>query len=361
VDYITNVYNTETTVTLPAGEITITATYKEEDNNNGNNNENVPLFSWNMEAGDVVLDEGSAQQDLTNHNSVTTGGTEPNPPGYGSVGAVLNGTNQYFSLSNSDYGNRALNGTDSDGTIYIAFRPDVISSKSHELFSFYKPISGERQLNIDIVNGQAKILLGYNEGNSIQQVKIYHTFSAGEDIIIALSLDASTKEYTFIAKDVDDNTYYSTTESTTPLQGTYNTGTSDLTIGSRSDLASAGFADGTLYWVRVYDEAHSEEKMKEIMENEIQTQKGETYQESLTKNELKAFPNPSTGIFTFNIEDIALEYVKVTDASGRNIKPEIVSNADKMSINISGNPDGLYFISFKTNDGIFSTKVLLKN
>jgi hypothetical protein len=354
VGYVSNVRNSVTTVTLPASDITIKATYKEE----GEAEEETLVFNWNMEAENVILDEGSAQQDLTNNGSVTTGGAEPNPPGYGRVGAIFNGTDQYLSLKNSDYGDRALNGTDKDGTIYVALKPSSISN--HAFFwSLYSVYTG-RQLALTLDYGKP-IFYFANASGGYSEVEISYTFSAEDEIIIALSLDAATKNYTFIAKDINNNEYHSVTQSDEELTGDYNSTETDLVIGGRSDLFSSWFYDGIIYWVRVYDEAHSEEKMKEIMDNEIRTQEGETYQKSITHNELKAFPNPSTGIFSFDIEDIAFEYVKVTDASGRNIKPEIVSITNKTIVDISGSPDGLYYITFKTDDRIITSKVLLQN
>jgi hypothetical protein len=79
------------------------------------------VHEFNFEAADITDNEGTDGSDLTNNNTVSTGGTEPDPPGYGSVGASFNGTNQYFSLSNADYGaTTVLTGTDNEGTIIVA-------------------------------------------------------------------------------------------------------------------------------------------------------------------------------------------------------------------------------------------------
>ncbi len=55
---------------------------------------------WDFEPGTITTDlQGNA--DLVNHGDIAneTAGTEPSPPGYGSYGVVLNGTDQYFSIS----------------------------------------------------------------------------------------------------------------------------------------------------------------------------------------------------------------------------------------------------------------------
>jgi hypothetical protein len=354
IEGVADVNSPTTTITMPAGNAAVTAVFEDAF---------LPLFDWNMEAADVVLDEGKAKQDLTNNGSITTGGTEPNPPGYGSVGAVLNGTDQYFSLENSEYGNRALNGTDTDGTIYIAFSPDIVSSKSHELFSFYRPMSGERQLNIDMVNGRPSFLWGYNDGTSVQQVKIYQTFSAGEEIIIALSLDASTKEFTFLSRDVDDDVYYSTTEATNPLSGTYNTGTSSLTIGARSDLASAGYAEGTIYWVKVYDEAHTEEKMKEIIENSNDLKEESSFIENtVVSNTFSVYPNPAQTGITINSlnSSIGKTNIEIYNENGKKVYRSPEKVAFPHQVDVSSYASGIYLIKVSDEDSQEILKIIKK-
>jgi hypothetical protein len=224
-----------------------------------------PYYEWEMEAANVVLDD-QGNDNLTNNGSITTGGTEPDPPGYGSVGAVLNDAiPQYFSLTNANIGNAVCNGTDTDCTIIIAFRSDDL--QTDYLYSIYQASSGERQLALGLFSGTPNFLWGYNDGDSYQNITISNTFTAGEDIIIGLSLNASAKTYTFLAQDVATGEYSQRTNSDTALTGTYNTGSSPLTIGTRSDGSTDRAFDGTIYWVRVYDDALSRSEMETVFEN----------------------------------------------------------------------------------------------
>jgi hypothetical protein len=224
-----------------------------------------PYYEWDMEAANVVLDD-QGNDNLINNGSITTGGTEPDPPGYGSVGAVLDdATPQYFSLANASIGNAVCNGTDTDCTIIIAFRADDL--QTDYLYSIYQASTGERQLAFGLFSGTPNFLWGYNDGDSYQNITISNTFTAAEDIIIGLSLNASTKTFTFLAQDVATGEYFQRTNSDTALTGTYNTGSSSLTIGIRSDGSADRALDGTIYWVRVYDDALSRSEMETVFEN----------------------------------------------------------------------------------------------
>ncbi len=353
VAYVANVKDSMTTVTMPASDITVTATYKTASGD-------MPLFNWNIEAANVVLDEGVASMDLTNSSSVTTGGTEPNPPGYGSVGAIFNGSDQYLSLSNSDYGDRALNGTDTDGTIYVALNPDIVSNSAY-FWSLYQAINGQRQLALTIENGIPIFTWGYDGGDSYQDIPVPHTFSAGEDIIVALSLNASTKEYTLLAWDVANDEYYSITDSDQELTGTYNAGSSDLVIGGRSDLSSSWFFDGTIYWVRVYDEAHSLEKMKEIIENS--KEKSSTSLPSpIASTGITVYPNPAETELTINaISNFeGVPVVEIYSQTGEKVYRSSQRVSFPYRLDISSFSAGIYFIKVSDGEKKETVKIIKK-
>jgi hypothetical protein len=324
---------------MPDDNVSITATYKED----------VPLFNWNMEAENIVLDEGEAKQDLTNTTSVITGGTEPNPPGYGSLGAIFNGTDQYLSLADSDYGDRALNGNDRDGTIYVAIEPSSISN--HAFFwSLYSVYEG-RQLAFTLDHGKPKFYFGA-QGASYTDVEIPHIFSAGDQIIFALSLDAEEKNYTFMVKDIQNNEYYSVTQSDKQLSGVYYNGTADLVIGGRSDLSTSWFFDGIIYWVRVYDELHSEEKMKEIIENSVNLKEESSFIENtVVSNTFSVYPNPAQSEFTIfspnGFEGNAK--VEIYNQTGKRVYRSTGKVAFPHQVDVSSFNAGIYLV--KVTDG----------
>lgn len=325
-----------------------------------------PLFNWNMESGNILLDEGTAKQDLTNNGSVTTGGLEPNPPGYGSVGAIFDGSSQYLSLSNDDYGDRALNGTDTDGTIYIAFNADAVDGMPY-MWSKYTATAGNRQLSISFNNNLLRFNWGYNNGASYVDVALGDLDPLGKDIILGLSLDALEKKFIFTAKDLSTGTYYTKTEADETLPGTYNTGTAAMTIGSRSDGASNRSFDGTVYWARIYDEAHTLENIKAVIEGTIT---GLDELQASDYGVLQNYPNPFSNETTisFSVTMPSLVSLDIYNILGEKVKSlanKKVSIGNHSVIwdgcNDSGDklPYGTYFCTIKLDGNMLMSKKLI--
>lgn len=225
-----------------------------------------PVFNWNFESGNMILDEGKAHKNLVMQGNVIAGGAEPNPPGYGKTGVFFeNSKANYFTLDNAEYGNRCLNGEDTDGTIYIAFNPGNIETTATQyIWSIYHTASG-RQMAIVALNKQISFFYGYNNGNSYKSIPLPVEYMSGQDIIVALSLDVSKQIYNFMGVELSKGKYISTTEKNNPLGEEYHFGTSEMAVGSRGGGGS--FFDGIVYWVRIYDEFHTEDEMKAVMEN----------------------------------------------------------------------------------------------
>ena len=342
---------------------------------NGQTYVNAPVFNWNFEAGNVLLDEGTAQQNLTDHDSVTTGGSEPTYPGYGSVGAVFNGSTQCLSLSNADYGDRALNGTDRDGTIYICFSPTQLNDGSSPAYIWSKYKSGERQLALFLQdNNRLEMAWGFNDGNSLDvgmgRPMNFMITEENQQVILALSLDAATKEYTIMARDLSTGNYYSSTEANHALVGEYNTGTSDMVIGGRSDYDSERYFNSIIYWVRIYDEAQTMEQMKAVIEGNA------TVITALSENkvfgaELRNYPNPFKGETTisYNVSKSAFISIDIYNISGQKITTLVNENKEVGPYTVKWNgqnslgkalPSGMYYFTLKAGgDKIQSRKMLL--
>jgi hypothetical protein len=102
------------------------------------------------------------------------------------------------------------------------------------------------------------------------------------------------------------------TESDQELTGTYNDGSSDLVIGGRSDLYSDWFFDGTIYWVRVYDELHAIDEMKEIVKNSRTTEEMTAPTENPVVEKLfSVYPNPTQTELTINSQHSFLGKTKI--------------------------------------------------
>ena len=334
-----------------------------------------PVFNWNFEAENILLDEGTAQQNLTNNGSVTTGGQEPAFPGYGSVGAVFTGDTTILSLTNADYGDRALNGTDRDGTIYVCLSPVVEDqTETVYLFSFYN--SGETQRQLALVlkdNGKFDLIWGYDGGASFDieagNPAGFPAVETGENIILALSLDAAAKTYTYMARYLSSGSYYSTTELNHPLPGEYYTGTADLTIGGRSDYNPARSFEGKIYWLRVYDEAQTYEQMQAVIEG-LAVVTG-IADNKVVRAELQNYPNPFRGETTisYNVSKSAFISINIYNMVGQKITTLVNENkeAGPHTVRWDGQnslgkalPSGMYYYTLKAGGGkIQSRKMLL--
>lgn len=68
----------------------------------------------------------------------------------------------------------------------------------------------------------------------------------------------------------------------------------------------------------------------------------------MKENEIEIFPNPTNGMLQIVGNNIEIEEVKITDYSGKEIVKQLVS--DQLThIDISTLPNGIYYISLKTN------------
>ena len=349
--YIANKYDSATTITMPAENITVTATFKDISSGGSSS----PLFNWNLEEGNILLDEGTAMQDLTNWNGVSTGGTEPNPPGYGSVGAVFDGTAKALGITNEEYGDRALNGADTDGTIYLAYT--MAEAAGMFLWGIYQSVEGNRQIALYNNWGQPIFWFGNDDGNGAQQVAVEKYFAAGTGLVIGLSLDAATKKYTFAVWDINADEYYIITEDLIPLEGDYNIGVADMVIGGTTNLTHAHM-NGEIYWVRIYDETHTLDEMKEIMEGKVT---GISPNAKLPFNGVSVYPNPANTCMTINTKNTKQGFSKIEmyDQTGQKVHSTSQDVAFPYTVDISSFNTGIYFIRV-LNDGKQGTVKMIK-
>lgn len=173
-----------------------------------------------------------------------------------------------------------------------------------------------------------------------------------------------------MAKDFSTGTYYTKTEADSELPGTYNTGTTKMTIGSRSDGASNRSFDGTIYWVRIYDEVHTEKQMKAVMEN---TPTGYTKVKTSGNNLFQNYPNPFSNETTVSYTVATPSWVSLViyDISGQKVKNLVNKKMDAGThtvqwdgCNESGGilPGGIYYCRLTVGNSLNRSKkiVLLK-
>jgi len=70
------------------------------------------------------------------------------------------------------------------------------------------------------------------------------------------------------------------------------------------------------------------------------------------------FPNPSNGITTVKTAGEAIQSYRITDVQGKLIQFWETVPRDNININLEGNPDGLYFIHLKIQDGWHQARLL---
>ena len=76
-------------------------------------------------------------------------------------------------------------------------------------------------------------------------------------------------------------------------------------------------------------------------------------------NAVKVFPNPTSGKIFYEGLDAEINRVEVYDILGKNIKNQFSKN--EPTIDLSGFPEGIYFLKIETNQGVLNRKIILKN
>ena len=80
-------------------------------------------------------------------------------------------------------------------------------------------------------------------------------------------------------------------------------------------------------------------------------------------NKLKAYPNPSSGIFEIEVSDPINEVASISDLAGRvGLTIEMVKQEQGLYlINMKGQPAGLYFVKVETRKGLKMARVMVVN
>jgi len=74
-------------------------------------------------------------------------------------------------------------------------------------------------------------------------------------------------------------------------------------------------------------------------------------------NGVSIYPNPTTGIFTVELNNNAAKTVQVSDLTGRVVMTGS-SNTDKVNVNISSLANGIYYVKIQSNNAVETIKVV---
>jgi len=82
---------------------------------------------------------------------------------------------------------------------------------------------------------------------------------------------------------------------------------------------------------------------------------------AIPNTNLTIFPNPSTGIFTIDLDGLqtTITEMKVYDIAGRCILNQPFANLQNM-IDLNNSPTGIYYLHLKTVNGIIVEKLMRK-
>jgi len=74
------------------------------------------------------------------------------------------------------------------------------------------------------------------------------------------------------------------------------------------------------------------------------------------ENSISIYPNPAKG--AFNVEGIDITNIIISNISGQTVK-QLIVNKNKMEIDLSNEPKGIYFVKIITKKGTLTKKLLL--
>jgi hypothetical protein len=86
------------------------------------------------------------------------------------------------------------------------------------------------------------------------------------------------------------------------------------------------------------------------------------------KNSLKVYPNPASNQANIEIDQVSNQSnieIVLMDLSGRTIKPiysgNLSSSQNKWVVELNDLSNGIYFVRFKTSEGVFAEKIVVGN
>jgi uncharacterized delta-60 repeat protein len=171
--------------------------------------------------------------------------------------------------------------------------------------------------------------------------------SDGKIMVAGLTYNGSDFDFALVRYNIDgslDNTFDSDGKVTTAIGSGDDMG---LSVAKQNDgkIVAAGYSNNG-----------SNNDFALVRYNGSATSTGIT---SLSANQsISIFPNPSNGIFTIQCADKILD-LEIINAFGEKCITTTV-NSQQETVNLSSQPNGIYFLQLKTDQGVLNKKIVLQ-
>ena len=329
-----------------------------------------PVNSWDFEPDAVTVD-GQGNAALTNFGDVVNEnvGTEPNPPGFGTYGVELNGSNQYFE-ANAWPASEPWQLGQPTGTFAVAIKTSPSGSTGVLGGRYNTQTPGNRNVAFYIGGGyEPFIWFGKDEGTVTGSLKYKQAaLEANTRYILFFILDlADPNNQTWLIRVYNADTQQWLEDDGGNLGAAVHLDTPEpWRIGA--NLKSAGMGNfflGTIYWARLYNVTLSITEMNQLV---IATDVAMNKKPGLELGQ--NYPNPfySSTMIRYNIPEYTKVRISVFDINGRLVKTLVNQNHHSGQYSVEWNtrdelgvplPEGMYIYQLKTASFVQSKKMML--
>lgn len=327
---------------------------------------------WNFEDGAITKDQQGGE-DLVNNGNITveSEGTEPNPPGYGTHGIVLNGVDQYFTIPYKT--NAPWQGMEPEGTFVLAFKtPETVPSGATYIFSHYSTANNNRSFAINMQGqssahaGRLSLMMGYNGGANFEgHSEIMDALKMDNRYVIFFSFNAANGSFFCRTYDADAMQWHQDI-TFTYTNAAYLNSTTTWTLGRRSEDDS-GYFPGTLYWARVYNMLLPAEEMTKVVAT---TTTGITMNQVIEDQLCQNYPNPfsETTSIQYTVQNADFFAIDIYNMAGQKIKSLVNQEKDPGTYTIQWNgtdakgnavPNGVYFYVLNAKNHVPITRKMI--
>ena len=223
------------------------------------------LHNWLMESGAITTDS-EGNEDLLNNGSIAVegAGTEPDPPGYGTHGVVLNGTSQFFSIADFD-SNEPWQTGQPLGTIIMAFKKTSDPTGSEYLAGRWNTETNERTWGLVVdQGGTLGIYNGYASGAGLEKILGSDQIALNARYIVGMAFNATTGAYLLEAYNCETSTWLTTVSGIT-ANAMNLAGGADFFLGKREGGPTLLYWPGVIYFARPYNTFLTQSELRQEM------------------------------------------------------------------------------------------------
>ncbi len=229
---------------------------------------------WELESGAITTDD-QGNENLVNHGSIASesSGTEPDPPGYGTWGVELNGTDQYFSVDNWDLDNPWQTGQSAGSFAICLETPSSYLTSLKYLGGSYDPTQENRLIAWILDDAetymQPRMNIGVNGGASYESKQFGTGLPLSTKLTIIYTADAKAKTWSIDVFNHATSEWLNDADGS--ITGTVNlSGDAPWVFGCRSDGLASTFVNFKIYWMRVYNTVLTDGEKSELVEGEYE-------------------------------------------------------------------------------------------